>query len=216
MDNKVLSKMRREYQKGHLHQSDLCSNPLEQFDQWLSQAVESSLSDPTAMTLSTVSENGQPSQRIVLLKLLTDSGFVFFSQNNSRKAEDIRGNTKVSLHFPWHAMDRQVSIEGEICLLESNKTKEYFYQRPRGSQLAVWASDQSQPIESREALLGRFEQKSREFEGQDIPLPVNWEGYQVVPHRVEFWQGGEHRLHDRLVYEKNGQSSLWTITRLMP
>lgn len=211
---KSLQDIRREYCQGELHRDDLNPNPIVQFDLWLQDVVDAQLPDPTAMTIATVAADGQPSQRIVLLKDVTAEGFVFYTNLGSRKADELANNNKISLHFPWHIMERQVKVCGVAEPLSSLEVAKYFISRPRESQLAAWASQQSKPISSRQMLISKFEEIKQKFAQGDIPLPKFWGGYKVVPHEIEFWQGGEHRLHNRFVYtSKNGA---WDIKRLMP
>lgn len=211
----TLDKIRREYTYGGLHREQLLDNPLAQFSFWMDQAVASGVTDPTAMTLATVDALGQPSQRIVLLKGLSDEGFVFFTSMQSRKAKELSANNRVSLHFPWHALDRQVKVCGVAKPLGRAATLKYFLSRPRDSQIAAWASNQSQPISGRKILMAQFASMKHKFSQGNVPLPDFWGGYCIKPHQVEFWQGGEHRLHDSFQYNEqdNGQ---WSVERLGP
>ncbi|KZN65597.1 pyridoxine 5'-phosphate oxidase [Pseudoalteromonas luteoviolacea S4060-1] len=211
-----LDDIRREYIQGGLSREMLDENPIAQFEKWLAQAVEAKFSaDPTAMVVATVDEEGQPSQRIVLLKQLDQNGFVFFTNTGSKKAQDLGVNNKISLHFPWHAIERQVIVYGEAQPLSTAAVAKYFLSRPKESQLAAWASQQSRPVSSRQALMQTFQSMKSKFAKGDIPLPDFWGGYCVVPHKIEFWQGGEHRLHDRFMYIKQADDS-WQIERLNP
>ncbi|KZN46347.1 pyridoxine 5'-phosphate oxidase [Pseudoalteromonas luteoviolacea] len=211
-----LDDIRREYIQGGLNREMLDENPIAQFEKWLAQAVEAKFSaDPTAMVVATVDEEGQPSQRIVLLKQLDQNGFVFFTNTGSKKAQDLGVNNKISLHFPWHAIERQVIVYGEAQSLSTAAVAKYFLSRPKESQLAAWASQQSRPVSSRQALMQTFQSMKSKFAKGDIPLPDFWGGYCVVPHKIEFWQGGEHRLHDRFMYIKQADDS-WQIERLNP
>ncbi|KZN32661.1 pyridoxine 5'-phosphate oxidase [Pseudoalteromonas luteoviolacea S2607] len=211
-----LDDIRREYIQGGLSREMLDENPIAQFEKWLAQAVEAKFSaDPTAMVVATVDEEGQPSQRIVLLKQLDQNGFVFFTNIGSKKAQDLGVNNKISLHFPWHAIERQVIVYGEAQPLSTAAVAKYFLSRPKESQLAAWASQQSRPVSSRQALMQTFQSMKSKFAKGDIPLPDFWGGYCVVPHKIEFWQGGEHRLHDRFMYIKQADDS-WQIERLNP
>lgn len=210
----AIDDLRREYLLTKLHRSDLAENPIEQFQLWLQQAIEFDLNDPTAMVLSTVDKAHCPSQRIVLLKDVSDKGFVFYTNSQSNKAQQITENPNVSLHFPWHKMDRQISIKGTAEKLSIKETLAYFTKRPRESQIAAWASQQSRPIKSRDLLIQQFEKMKARFAKGEVPLPDFWSGYRVKPLSIEFWQGGAHRLHDRFVYTKNETG--WTIERLMP
>ncbi|TMO62106.1 pyridoxamine 5'-phosphate oxidase [Pseudoalteromonas aurantia] len=210
-----LEDIRREYSKGGLRREMLADEPTTQFEAWLQQAVDAKFSDPTAMVVATVDETGQPSQRIVLLKHLDEEGFVFFTNTGSRKAQELKGNNKVSLHFPWHAIERQVIVYGEAKPLSTTAVAKYFLSRPQESQLAAWASQQSRPVSSRKALMETFHAMKAKFSNGDIPLPDFWGGYCVEPSKIEFWQGGEHRLHDRFMYVKQPDGT-WSIERLNP
>lgn len=212
---KSISEIRREYTQAGLDQNDLTASPFELFDIWLQNAVDANLADPTAMTIATVDKNGQPSQRIVLLKDVSEKGFVFYTNTGSKKAQDLQQNPKISLHFPWHTLDRQVKVCGVVESLSSIEVAKYFLSRPKQSQVAAWASAQSQPISSKLILMTKFAEAKAKFARGEVPLPSFWGGYRVVPHEIEFWQGGEHRLHDRFVYTKTPEG-LWRTQRLMP
>lgn len=210
-----LEDIRREYTQAGLNRDDLLVDPITQFERWLQQAMDAKLSaDPTAMSLATVDAEGQPSQRIVLLKHLDHQGFVFYTNLESHKAKDIAGNPKVSLHFPWTALERQVIVYGEATKLTIAEATKYFLSRPKESQIAAWASQQSQGIGSRKLLEQAFEQMKHKFQQGDVPLPSFWGGYRVKPVKIEFWQGRASRLHDRFMYRViDGQ---WQIERLQP
>ena len=210
-----LQDIRREYRQGELSRADLNDDPLKQFDIWLKDAIDAKLPDPTAMTIATVAADGQPSQRIVLLKDVSDGGFVFYTNLGSRKAEELKHNQKISLHFPWHYLERQVKVCGVASQLSTAEVANYFMTRPKESQLAAWASQQSKPISTRQMLMSKFEEVKKKFSAGEVPLPSFWGGYRVIPHEIEFWQGGENRLHNRFVYSKNAQQG-WQIERLMP
>lgn len=210
-----LSKMREEYVGGGLSRKDLDPNPFLQFEKWFKQAEAAGLNEPNAMMLATVSAEGQPSVRTVLLKYFDENGFVFFTNYNSRKARHIAANPRVALLFPWLDLHRQVRIEGfaeKVSTLESMK---YFMSRPRESQLGAWVSNQSSPITSRQLLMMKFEEIKRKFQNSEVPLPDFWGGYRVKPHTIEFWQGRENRLHDRFEYRFQADGS-WLIQRLAP
>ncbi len=209
-----LSDIRREYIKGGLRRKDLKENPIEQFDLWLKQAVDAKLTDPTAMTVATVDESGQPFQRIVLLKDVDNSGFVFYTNLASRKAQQIEHNAKVSLHFPWHPMERQVHITGTAEKLSALENMKYFSSRPKESQIAAWASKQSSRISARGLLEGKFLELKKKFANGEIPIPEFWGGFRIRPESIEFWQGGEHRLHDRFLFSRDGSD--WDVERLAP
>lgn len=210
-----LEDIRREYVTSGLSRDRLDPSPVKQFEAWLKQAFESKLADPTAMVLATVSSEGFPSQRIVLLKHLDDDGFVFYTNYSSAKAQDIGACPKVSLHFPWHPIERQVKILGEASKISTVESLKYFSSRPRDSQLAAWASNQSARIGSRELLMLQFEKMKFKFANGQIPLPDFWGGYRVKPCYFEFWQGRENRLHDRFAYSLT-DSQGWDINRLSP
>ncbi len=210
-----IENFRREYLQGGLNREDLQDDPIAQFKTWLSQAVESGIGDPTAMVVSTVSAEGRPSQRIVLLKHVDDDGFIFYTNYGSRKAKEIEGNNKVSLLFPWNKLDRQVKVGGTAEKISVAESAKYFMSRPRGSQLAAWASKQSRKITSREFLLTQLADIKEKFAAGEVPLPDFWGGIRVRPHEVEFWQGGEHRIHDRFEYCLQNDGS-WEISQLAP
>ena len=210
-----LSQIRREYSQGHLTEDSLLKDPFAQFSLWMNDAVEAGLPDPTAMVIATVDSRGHPSQRIVLLKGVVDNCFVFYTNFGSRKGRELAENPNISLHFPWHPLERQVLVRGCASLVSREDVQRYFSSRPLSSQLAAWTSKQSEPIESRDALLARFEATKMKFTDNEIPAPEFWGGFKVEPQNIEFWQGGEHRLHDRFAFSRN-ESEGWSIQRLMP
>ncbi|SFC75758.1 pyridoxamine 5'-phosphate oxidase [Pseudoalteromonas denitrificans] len=210
-----LEDIRREYLKDGLCRELLADDPISQFEIWLKQAVDAQLADPTAMVVATVDEVGQPSQRIVLLKQLDEKGFVFFTNTESRKAQELAQNNQVCLHFPWHNLERQVIVYGKAKLLSKIDVTKYFLSRPKESQIAAWASAQSRPVSSRSVLMEKFAQVKNKFSQGEVPLPSFWGGYCIEPHKVEFWQGGASRLHDRFIYQKQDDGS-WKIERLNP
>ena len=205
---------RREYDYGSLNRDSLLNDPYAQFDLWMKQALEANIQDPTAMSVATVGNNNQPSQRMVLLKQFDNRGFVFYTNLESRKAMDIQQNARVSLHFPWLQLDRQVIVVGAAEPLPKDEVLNYFLSRPIESQLGAWASKQSSVIDSRQALEDNYSQYQEKFASGDIPLPDFWGGYRIVPTEIEFWQGGEKRLHDRFRYQL--KDSGWEISRLSP
>ncbi len=212
-----LEDFRREYLHSGLNRNSLDENPLTQFELWMNQAVEAKLSDPTAMTLATVSSQGRPSQRTVLLKQLDQKGFVFFTNLESTKANDIKHNPNVSIHFSWLPFERQVKIQGTAERLSTAQSLKYFLSRPRDSQLAAWASPQSKALSSRQLLEQKFAEIKLKFSKGEIPLPSFWGGFRVVAEHYEFWQGRGQRLHDRFSYSQNYLNSAeWDITRLAP
>ncbi|MCX4026514.1 pyridoxamine 5'-phosphate oxidase [Endozoicomonas sp. SM1973] len=210
-----ISQERREYLRAGLSEEHLRNDPIEQFRHWLKDAIDAEIStDPTAMCLSTVGADGRPSQRIVLLKQFDEKGFVFYTNLESKKAKQIAENPNVCLHFGWLPLERQIIINGTANKLSVTEATKYFLSRPRDSQLAAWASQQSQKISSRQLLEQAFSQMKSKFTKGDIPLPSFWGGFRVVPEQVEFWQGRANRLHDRLVYSQSEAG--WSIERLQP
>ncbi|EKT57414.1 pyridoxamine 5'-phosphate oxidase [Providencia sneebia] len=209
-----LAALRREYTKGGLRRPDLTPEPLQLFELWLKQACEAKLSDPTAMAVATVDETGQPYQRIVLLKHFDEKGLVFYTNMGSRKARHLEQNNKISLLFPWYPLERQVNFVGVAERLSPIEVVKYFHSRPKDSQIAAWASQQSSRISARSILEGKFLELKQKFQNGEVPLPSFWGGFRVVFNSVEFWQGGANRLHDRFLYqrEENG----WKIDRLAP
>ena len=209
-----LESLRREYLHGGLRREELIDDPLDQFSLWMQQALDLEIYDPTAMTIATVNEEGQPSQRIVLLKHFDQDGFIFYTNYGSRKSNELDSNSKVSLHFPWHVIDRQVKICGTASKISPVESLKYFVSRPKESQIAAVASHQSEVLTSRSSLLDKFESIKQKFKDGDIPLPDYWGGYRIVPHEIEFWQGGANRLHDRFRYLRHENN--WLIDRLAP
>lgn len=210
-----LESLRTEYSKGGLERDDLHENPIEQFKRWMQQTIDSKIPDPNAMTIATVDASGQPSQRIVLLKNLDQQGFVFYTNLKSRKAQELKQNPKISLHFPWHFLERQVKVCGVAEQLSAAEVLKYFVTRPRDSQLGAWASQQSRPISSRQLLMQQFDAMKNKFAKGEIPVPDFWGGFRVKPHQIEFWQGGAARLHDRFQYNLQSDNT-WSIERLEP
>ncbi len=206
---------RREYIAGGLSREMLDACPIRQFEGWLEQAVKAGLKDPTAMVLATVDEDDLPWQRIVLLKGLSHGGFVFYTNYGSAKAAAMAHNPRVSLLFPWNELDRQVIVGGRVEKMSVVESASYFMTRPRESQIAAWASRQSRPISARALLEEQVRALREKFGRGEIPMPDFWGGYRVLPERVEFWQGGEHRLHDRFLYRQQADAS-WTIEQLQP
>lgn len=209
-----LASIRREYTKGGLRRNDLTPNPLTLFELWMKQACEAGLTDPTAMCVATVDETGQPYQRIVLLKHFDNKGLVFYTNLGSRKAQHLEKNNKISLYFPWYPLERQVNFTGVAERLNPIEVVKYFHSRPKDSQIAAWASAQSSKISARGILEGKFLELKQKFKNGEVPLPSFWGGFRVAFDSVEFWQGGVHRLHDRFLYQREGDG--WKIDRLAP
>ncbi|MBS0970082.1 pyridoxamine 5'-phosphate oxidase [Chimaeribacter arupi] len=209
-----IADLRREYTKGGLRRHDLTDDPLDLFTLWLQQACDAQLADPTAMCVATVDEEGQPFQRIVLLKHYDEKGLVFYTNLGSRKAQHLSHNPKISLHFPWHTLERQVSFLGRAERLSTLEVVKYFSSRPKESQIGAWVSQQSSRISARGVLESKFLELKQKFQQGEVPLPSFWGGFRVVFDSVEFWQGGEHRLHDRFIYQR--QADGWKIDRLAP
>lgn len=206
--------IRRSYTKDKLDLDKLNADPITQFELWLKDAIAAELPDPTAMCVATVDSSGQPSQRLVLLKDVNSEGFTFYTNLGSRKASELAENPKVCLHFPWHPLERQVIVYGTAERVSSAQVMKYFLSRPKESQLAAWASEQSRPISTRQALMQKFAEIKHKFEHGEVPLPSFWGGFLVRPQQIEFWQGGEHRLHDRFMYKQSETG--WQIERLCP
>jgi pyridoxamine 5'-phosphate oxidase len=233
-----IADLRREYNLTGLRRADLEADPIAQFKKWFEQASGARASgrmrkfciqlykrlllasgaellDLTAMTLATVDQQGRPSARVVLLKGVDQRGFVFFTNYESRKGQELAGNPQAALVFYWPDQERQVCIAGEVTKLPSAESDAYYRSRPRGSRLGAWASEQSSTVKDRAALEERWEQMEARFSGQDIPRPAFWGGYLLAPARLEFWQGRPNRLHDRFRYTRQADKT-WVIERLSP
>jgi pyridoxamine 5'-phosphate oxidase len=212
-----LQSLRREYRNGRLGKADVLNDPIEQFRRWLAEARETSDGpwfEVNAMTLATVDEAGRADARVVLLKEIDDRGLVFYTNTSGRKASHIAANAAVALVFYWAHLERQVRIVGEAESVDCARAKAYFARRPRGSQLGAAVSRQSRPIASRAELERRLAETERIHEGREVPMPADWGGYVVIPRRVEFWQGRDNRLHDRIQYTL-GEAG-WGLERLSP
>jgi pyridoxamine 5'-phosphate oxidase len=190
-------------------------DPILQFQNWLKQAKAAGISEPTAMTLATTAADGQPSARIVLLKEVSQDGFVFYTNYGSRKGRELVVNPRAAMVFYWPQLERQVRVTGAVVKTSRSESEAYFQTRPRGSQIAAWASWQSSPIPDRDLLEARVEKLEREYAGVNVPLPQNWGGYRLSPETIEFWQGRPNRLHDRLRYTRESGGG-WKIERLAP
>jgi pyridoxamine 5'-phosphate oxidase len=213
----ALASMRKQYRAEGLSENELAATPVEQFARWFKQAAtDGGLFEPNAMIVSTADAEGRPGSRTVLLKHFDDRGFVFYTNYGSRKARDLAENPYVSLLFPWHPMARQVIVTGTARRTGRDETAAYFRTRPHGSQLGAWASTQSSVIADRAGLDAAYEELAARYpEGEQVPVPPHWGGFRVVPDAVEFWQGRENRLHDRLRYVA-GPGGGWRVERLSP
>ncbi len=211
-----LAGLREEYVGRGLNEADCEPNPIVQFERWINDAQAADLTEPNAMTVSTATPGGRPSARVVLLKEVSDVGFVFYTNYTSRKARELEMNPFAALTFYWPELARQVRVEGHVRRVPRQQSESYFRIRPRGSQLGAWASHQSSVIAGREVLETKLKQLEADYLGtNDIPAPEFWGGYCLVPQAIEFWQGRPNRLHDRLLYRKQGENS-WQIERLSP
>lgn len=210
-----IADLRKEYTKASLDVESANQNPFKQFERWFDEAQKGELPEPNAMVLSTVDGEGQPFQRTVLMKALREDGIVFYTNYESRKAQQIEGNDRVNVLFPWYPMERQVSIQGLARKVSTKESLKYFSSRPHGSQLGAWVSDQSSVISSRKVLEMKLAEMKRKFKEGKVPLPDFWGGYIIEPESFEFWQGRQNRLHDRLLYEKSSEGD-WSIKRLSP
>ena len=191
-------------------------NPFKLFNQWYEDASKSEVNDPNAMSLATVGGNSMPSVRIVLLKSHDQNGFVFYTNLKSRKGTELSKNPQAAIAFHWKTIRRQVRIEGITEPVAKNEADEYFQSRPRISQIGAWASQQSEPLDSREQLLNSVKSFEKKYENVSIPRPQHWGGLRLRPNRIEFWQDAEYRLHDRFIFEKAADTDTWKITRLNP
>ncbi|MGE5683392.1 MAG: pyridoxamine 5'-phosphate oxidase [Bacillota bacterium] len=209
-----IADIRKEYQLKSLEETDVRENPIDQFQVWLKEAMDANSDEPTAMTLATSTKDGRPSARIVLLKKFDQKGFVFYTNYNSRKANQLNSNPFAALVFFWQVLERQVRIEGTIEKVSAEESDEYFLSRPEGSKLGAWASPQSQKIPDRKYLETMVLSFQSQFGEKVTRRPEYWGGYRLKPFLIEFWQGRSNRLHDRIQYRQiNG---IWKIERLAP
>ncbi len=214
INSKIVS-LRKEYSSAFLNEEDVNQNPFKQFELWMQQAVEAEILEPHAMTVSTVSAEGKPSSRIVLLRGFNQEGFVFYTNYNSHKGNEIQQNNFACINFFWPDLERQIRIEGSISKIDQQISTAYFHSRPRESQIGAWASIQSAVIENRKVVEDAFLHYAEKFKDLEvIPKPEHWGGYNIKPTSIEFWQGRPSRLHDRLRYSL--ENSNWKIERLSP
>ena len=209
-----IAALRREYRLAGLDETDVVADPIEQFSAWLDEALAAGIPEPTAMVLATADAQGRPTTRTVLLKQVDARGFVFFTNRRSRKGRQLHDNSAVALTFPWIAMARQVAVVGEATQVDADESDAYFASRPRPSQLAAWASTQSDVAASRAAVDAAMAEIEQRFGDGPVPRPEHWGGYLVRPVEIEFWQGRENRLHDRLRYRRSNGG--WSVHRLWP
>ena len=210
--NGDLSNLRKEYLKSGIDKDELDIDPIKQFSIWFDQAMQAGLIEPSAMSLATA--DNEIGIRTVLLKFFDEKGFVFFTNYDSKKSQQIEKRMQAAILFPWLALERQVRIIGNVEKISKNESLKYFQSRPRDSQIGAWASKQSSKIDSRDVLVDQFASMKKKFENKDIPLPDFWGGYRLAPNSIEFWQGRENRLHDRIIYERENDG--WSTSRLSP
>ncbi|MBA3522229.1 MAG: pyridoxamine 5'-phosphate oxidase [Gemmatimonadales bacterium] len=210
-----IADLRREYARARLDEAEVSPDPITEFARWFAEAQEAQVPEPNAMTLATATADGVPSARIVLLKAFDERGFVFFSDYRSRKGAELEGNSRAALVLYWGELERQVRISGTVSLTSREDSELYFRTRPLGSRLGAWASHQSQVIAGREVLEERLREVESRFADAEVPLPPYWGGYRVEPEAIEFWQGRQSRLHDRIRYARAGDES-WKVERLSP
>ena len=208
-------KLRREYRHVCLDENSMNEDPIVEFDGWFQQAIDLELELPNAMVLATVDADGRPAARYVLLKSFDKDGFVFFTHSVSGKGQQLAAKPHAALVFYWSPIHRQVRVEGSVEQVSDAEADEYFASRPYGSRLSVWVAEQSSTIESREFMEARVELLEQQYQQGDIPRPATWVGYRVAPEKIEFWQGRENRLHDRVYYQL-GKSGDWARSRLAP
>lgn len=209
-----IASLRREYARARLDEATVSSDPVEEFTRWFDEAVKAQVLEPNAMTLATATSDGAPSARTVLLKGFDQRGFVFFTDYRSRKGVELERNARAALVFYWGELERQVRITGTVERTSVQESEAYFRTRPVGSRLGAWVSHQSRVIPSRAQLESGLREVKERFSSDEIPLPPHWGGYRVLPQEIEFWQGRENRLHDRIRYTRDGEG--WKVERLSP
>jgi pyridoxamine 5'-phosphate oxidase len=209
-----IADLRREYARARLDEASVGSDPVAEFGRWFDEALKAQVLEPNAMTLATAGDDGAPSARVVLLKGFDERGFVFFTDYRSQKGQELERNPRAALVLYWPELERQVRITGRTATIPQAESEAYFRTRPRMSRISAWVSHQSQVIGSRKTLDDRVPELERRFPGEEVPLPPYWGGFRVAPDTIEFWQGRESRLHDRIRYVRNGDQ--WRIERLSP
>ncbi|AUD04983.1 pyridoxamine 5'-phosphate oxidase [Spirosoma pollinicola] len=212
----AISDLRNEYTLNGLDTTDVSPDPFTQFRQWFDEALGASVPEPNAMHISTVTAGGRPDGRIVLLKDMSDAGFVFYTNYESRKGRELSDHPFAALTFFYPQLERQIRIEGTVEKVSAEESDEYFNSRPRGSQIGAWVSDQSTIIDNRAVLEARQHELEAQFADKPVPRPPHWGGYRVVPDALEFWQGRPSRLHDRIRYSRTAIGQAWQIDRLSP
>jgi pyridoxamine 5'-phosphate oxidase len=216
MDKDTLQGLREDYRKSTLEEKNASENPFTQFDNWFKEALNSEIPEPNTMVVATVSKDGFPSARIVLLKGFDEKGFIFYTNYDSQKGKELSENPRCAIVFNWLELERQIRIEGIAERLSPEESTAYFHKRPKNSQIGAWASPQSQIIDTRDVLETNLKNLNSEYmDSEKLPRPNHWGGYRIQATRIEFWQGRSSRLHDRLNYEKNTDST-WNRTRLAP
>lgn len=212
----LINSLRKDYSRQELSEGSILANPIQQFQHWFEEAVISKLPDPNAFTLSTVSPEGKPSSRIVLLRGFDETGFVFYTNYESHKGRELQSNPWASINFFWPELEKQIRIEGEATKVSEKQSEDYFNSRPRESQIGAWASDQSVEISNRKELIKKTIELEEKFKDKNIPRPPHWGGFCIRPVRFEFWQGRPNRLHDRIIYELTASGKKWQIKRIAP
>jgi len=206
---------RKDFKNETLDESEMADSPFGQFEKWFEQALKSEIQEPYALTLATANAKGNPSARVVYMRDITENGISFFTNYKSDKGSDLSENPSCSANFFWMELERQVRFSGRAEKLPTKESDEYFASRPRESQIGAWASDQSSALKNRQELLDKLEAFKHKFKDGDVPRPDHWGGYLIRPEAVEFWQGRESRLHDRILYTRNGDGD-WVKQRLSP
>lgn len=212
--NKKISTERREFEEGTLDESQVPKEPKELFENWFKEALDKQVMEPYAFHLATISKDNIPSSRVVYLRSIEENGYVFFTNYKGKKGQDIEANNTVCMNFFWAEKERQIRIYGKAEKIETKFSDAYFASRPRQSQLGAWASHQSEELENHKELSNRLTEYTKKFEGREVPRPLHWGGFLIVPFYYEFWQGRAKRLHDRVTY--TNEDNTWVIKRINP